>query len=86
MLRSPVQPIYPLPAIRRELEGYVIVEFTVTRRGNVRDVSIVESSHREFEAAAANAVARSRYQPQVVDSVPVDVTGLRTRIEFVLDD
>ena len=86
MLRSQIRPIYPFSALRRELEGYVIVEFTVTKRGNVRDVRIVESSHTEFEEAAATAVAKSRYQPRVVDSTPVDVAGLRTQIEFVLDN
>jgi len=86
MLRSQIPPIYPIRALRRELEGYVIVEFTVTKRGAVRDVRIVESSHQEFEEAAATAVAKSRYQPQVVDSVPVDVEGLRTQIAFVIND
>ena len=80
------RPIYPHAAIVRELEGYVIVEFTVTRRGTVEDIRIVESTHREFERAAAAAVERTRYRPRVVDGQTVEVPGQQARIEFWLED
>src|SRR5690606_20820240 len=35
-----VAPIYPARALTRGLEGYVIVEFTVTRAGTVKDVVV----------------------------------------------
>lgn len=77
---------YPHTALVKGLEGYAIVEFTVTRYGTVDDISIVEATHPEFEAAATAAVARARYRPRIVDGVAVPVTGQRTRIEFRLDD
>ena len=44
-----VAPVYPSRALTRGLEGYVIVEFTVTRAGTVRDVFVVESTSALFE-------------------------------------
>ena len=39
-----VAPVYPSRALSRGLEGFVIVEFTVTRQGTVRDPVVVEST------------------------------------------
>lgn len=86
MLVAQVQPVYPRPAITRELEGHVVVEYTVTRQGTVAGISVVESSDPLFESAAASAVARFRYRPKIVDGLPVEVRGVRTRLEFRLDD
>ena len=83
---SRVPPLYPHAAITRELEGYVTVEFTVLQTGAVGDISIIESSHTLFERAAISAVSRYRYQPRIVDGSAVEVTGIRTRLEFRLDD
>jgi periplasmic protein TonB len=81
-----VRPVYPYSALIQGQEGYVIVEFTVTRRGSVEDARVVESTHRVFESAALAAVARTRYRPRVVDGLTVAVPGQRTRLEFRLDD
>jgi protein TonB len=80
-----VEPAYPYSAILKEREGYVVVQFTVTSRGTVDDVSIVESTDRVFEQAAAAAVARARYRPRIVDGLAVDTPGLTTRIDFRLE-
>lgn len=80
-----VQPIYPPSAAERGIEGYVIVEFTVTRAGNTRDIEIVESSHSVFHRSALEAASRFKYKPRVIDGVEVEVPGVRNRITFVLD-
>jgi protein TonB len=81
-----VQPVYPYAAARRELEGRVVVEFTVTARGTVRDPRVVTSSDAVFERAALAAALRFRYRPQVVDGNPVAVPGVRAEFEFRLHD
>jgi protein TonB len=80
-----VAPTYPAAAIRQNLEGYVIVAFTVQRSGAVADVTVVESSHRVFERAAVEAAAKFRYKPRVIGGEPTAVYDVRTRITFELE-
>lgn len=79
-----VAPQYPRRAMERGLEGYVLLEFTVTREGTVRDPIVVESSSALFERAAVDAVLRFRYRPRVIDGQPVEVPGVRFRMTFEL--
>ncbi len=77
-----VAPVYPSRALSRGLEGYVIVEFTVTRTGTVRDVFVVESTSTLFERAATAAALKFKYKPRVIDGEPVEVPGVRNKITF----
>jgi protein TonB len=77
-----VAPVYPSRALSRGLEGYVIVEFTVTRTGTVRDVLVVESTSTLFERAATTAALKFKYKPRVIDGEPVEVPGVRNKITF----
>jgi periplasmic protein TonB len=81
-----VAPVYPTQAAQRGLEGYVIVEFTVTRTGTVRDVFVVESSNRIFERAAVDAAYRFRYRPRIIDGEAIEVPGVQNLFTFVLED
>ena len=80
-----VAPVYPARAAARGLEGYVIVEFTVTRTGTTKDVHVVESSSSLFERAAVEAAGKFKYKPRVIDGEPVEVPGVRNKITFVLE-
>ena len=81
-----VAPQYPRRAQQRGLEGWVTLEFVVTRQGTVRDPVVIESSSSIFERAALEAVQRFRYRPRVIDGEPVDVPGVQFRITFELED
>ncbi len=81
-----VQPIYPRRALSRGIEGYVIVEFTVTKQGTTRDVRVVESSSGMFESAAVRAAAKFKYKPRVVDGQPIEVPGVQNKITFEIED
>ncbi len=81
-----VAPVYPARALSRGLEGYVDMEFTVTTTGTVRDPVVIFSTSSLFERAALTAVLKFKYKPRVVDGVPVDVPGVKTRITFRLED
>ena len=81
-----VAPIYPRRAQSRGLEGYVIVEFTVTKLGTVKDVVVVESSSSLFNSAAMKAAEKFKYKPRVVDGEPVEVYGVQNLIRFELED
>ena len=77
-----VAPVYPARALSRGLEGYVIVEFTVTRTGTVRDVIVIESTSSLFERAASEAALKFKYKPRVIDGEAVEVPGVRNKITF----
>ena len=79
-----VAPVYPARALTRGLEGYVIVEFTVTRTGTVRDVLVIESTSQLFERAATEAALKFKYKPRVIDGEPVEVPGVRNKISFAI--
>ena len=81
-----VAPIYPARALSRGIEGYVDMSFTVTTAGTVIDPIVIYSSSSLFERAAIRAVIKFKYKPRVVDGVPVDVSGVKTRISFQIED
>lgn len=77
-----VAPVYPSRALSRGLEGYVIVEFTVTQTGATKDVFVVESTSSLFERAAVEAAYKFKYKPRVIDGVAVEVPGVQNKITF----
>jgi protein TonB len=81
-----VAPVYPARALSRGLEGFVDLQFTVTTAGTVKDPIVLQSTSSLFERAAIRAVLKFKYKPRVVDGVPVDVPGVKTRISFQLED
>lgn len=81
-----VAPVYPARAQSRGLEGYVDMTFTVTATGSVIDPIVAFSTSRLFERAATRAVLKFKYKPRVVDGIPVDVPGVKTRITFRMED
>jgi len=82
-----INPDYPPRALSRGVEGYVIVQFTITAAGMVKDVIVVEAKPKGlFDDAAVRAVGRWRYNPKVVDGVAVERVGIQTMITFQLED
>jgi TonB family protein len=80
-----VAPVYPPGAVESGLEGYVIVEYTVTENGSVADPVVVESSSDLFEESALQSVRKYKYQPRVENGRPVAVSGVRLKIIFELE-
>lgn len=81
-----VAPIYPRRAQSRGIEGYVIVEFVVTKSGSVRDAKVVESNPESiFDQAAMDAALKFKYKPRVVDGVAMEVAGVQNKISFQID-
>ncbi len=82
-----VKPIYPRRAQTRGIEGYVLLEFTVTKTGAVANPVIIESEPPGiFDRAAINAALKFKYKPKVVNGEPIDVAGVPHRITFELAD
>ncbi|NVJ59468.1 MAG: energy transducer TonB [Gammaproteobacteria bacterium] len=78
-----VQPIYPRRALQRGIEGFVIVEFTVTPQGTVVDPSVVQAEPEGiFDRAAMDAAMKFKYKPRVIDGKAVSVPGVQNQITF----
>jgi protein TonB len=80
-----VPPDYPPRALNRGLEGWVIVEFTITGSGSVTNAKVVQSSSSVFNDAALKSIARWRYNPKIENGQPVERVGVRTKITFALE-
>ncbi|GAB3028291.1 energy transducer TonB [Bowmanella dokdonensis] len=81
-----VAPVYPRRALQRGIEGYVIVEFTVTKAGTVSNPFVVEANPEGiFEEAAMDAALKFKYKPRVVNGQAAEVSGVQNRITFQID-
>jgi protein TonB len=81
-----VPPEYPHRALAEDLEGYVLLRFTVTETGAVADPEVLRAEPPGvFERAARRAVLRWKFQPQIRDGKPTAVVAM-TQITFVLAD
>ena len=82
-----VNPQYPRRALTRGIEGYVILEYVVTKIGTVRDPVVIEAKPPGiFNRAAINAALKYKYKPKVVNGEAIDVAGVKTRIVFELTE
>ncbi|BET69097.1 hypothetical protein ASA1KI_40150 [Opitutales bacterium ASA1] len=71
---NPVQriaPTYPYEAKQAGLVGWVRVLFVVDETGSVRNARVDASSHREFEAAALDAIRLWKFTPGMKDGAAV---------------
>ncbi len=81
-----VAPQYPRRAAQKGIEGYVVLEFTVSKLGTVKDVKVIEANPPNiFNRAAINAAKKFKYKPKIDNGVASDVTGVRNIIRFELD-
>src|SRR6202044_839802 len=65
---------YPRNALAHRIEGSVELAYTVTAKGAVADINVLDSNPPGvFEKAASNAVAQLRYKPVLDDGKAVAV-------------
>ena len=82
-----VNPMYPPRAQARGIEGWVLVQFTVTKQGTTKDVVVIDADPKGyFERAAINAVKKYRYKPRIEDGIAVERTGVQLVISFAIED
>ena len=81
-----VEPMYPRRAQSRGIEGFCIMEFTVTKSGEVSDAVAVECSSSVFTNSSIKAVLKWKYKPRVVNGEPIDSPGVRTRLTYKFEE
>ena len=81
-----LDPDYPPQAKDRGIEGWSLVQFTVTKEGRVKDIVILDGQPKGiWDRATLRAVANWRYQPALKDGKPVETRGMKARVNFELD-
>ena len=83
-----VAPIYPNRALTRGIEGYCVVEYTVTQLGTVKDPKVVESqcSSSLFHSASVNAALKFKYKPRIMDGEAVEVPGVQNKFTYEITE
>ncbi len=81
------QPAYPRRAQNRGIEGYAVVNFTITTEGEIKDVKISESEPKGvFDRSVIKAIRKFRYDPCIVDGEAMELTDNELKFSFVLSD
>ncbi|GAB4279464.1 MAG: energy transducer TonB [Methylomicrobium sp.] len=79
-----IPPRYPMRAANRRIEGWVKVEFTITKSGDVTDAVVVDAHPSDiFNREALNAVKRWKFKPKVVNGNAYEQRAQQT-LEFKL--
>ena len=78
-------PIYPYVTQFNGIEGYCIVQYTVTELGKVKDAFPETCSPIGlFEGVSVESAKEFIYQPRIVDGVPQSVSGVQNKFTFDL--
>ncbi|HCE2678584.1 TPA: energy transducer TonB [Vibrio parahaemolyticus] len=80
-----VEPRYPSKALKRKVEGYVIMRFTIDTTGRPKDIEVIDAEpKRMFEKEAISALKKWKYQPKVENGVSIEQFGQTAKVEFKL--
>ncbi|HEY0916482.1 MAG TPA: TonB family protein [Solimonas sp.] len=81
-----VAPMYPARAQSQGIEGWVLVQFTVTESGSVINPVVIEAQPQGvFDEAAKKAVTKFKYKPRVENGRPIAVPNVQHLIRFELE-
>ena len=83
-----VAPIYPNRALTRGVEGFCVVQYTVTSLGTTKDPVIVESQCTSslFHRASLNASLKFKYKPRIIDGQAVEVPGVQNKFTYEITE
>lgn len=83
-----VAPIYPNRALSRGVEGFCVVQYTVTNLGSTKDAIVVESQCTSslFHRASLNAALKFKYKPRIIDGEAVEVPGVQNKFTYEITE
>jgi len=83
-----VAPIYPQRALSRSIEGFCVVQYTVTKNGTIRDPFVVEGQCTSslFEQASIQAAHKFKYKPRIMDGQAVEVPGVQNKFTYEIQE
>ena len=78
---------YPRKALRKGIEGYVVIQFDIDTDGAVLDPYVIESEPAGiFDRAAIKAVRKWLYDTPSYNGVSVKVNNVQVKVSFILAD
>lgn len=79
------QPVYPVVALRRGIEGYSIVEYEIDSKGRVINPVIVDSRPGTvFNRSSLEAIQQYSFKPPKINGEVVSLKGLQTKFIYQL--
>jgi len=83
-----VAPIYPQRALARGIEGFCVVQYTVTRNGTIKDPFVIENqcTSSMFHRASVEAALKFKYKPRVLDGQTVEVPGVQNKFTYEITE
>jgi periplasmic protein TonB len=72
MLIAPIRPVYPVIAKAAHVEGTVVVEALISRKGTIESLRVV-SGPQMLQSAALDAIREARYRPFRLNGEPTEV-------------
>lgn len=83
-----VAPIYPQRALTRGVEGFCVVEYTVTSLGTTRDPFVVpdQCTSSLFHRASLQAAIKFKYKPRIIDGEAVEVRGVQNKFTYEITE
>ena len=71
--------------MQRGIEGRVLVQFTITKIGTVKDAIVIAAEPSSiFNKAALKSVSQWKYNPKIENGQAVEQKGIRTSVVFKL--
>ena len=81
-----IAPVYPASAQSRGIEGFCLVEYSVTAAGTTRDPKVIEAEPAGiFNKVSIAAALKFKYRPRVVNGEPIEVHGVRNLFRYELE-
>lgn len=84
-----VEPVYPIRAFNRKIEGWVQVKFTITPAGSV-DMDSIEVTDAQprgmFDTSAMQAIAQFTFEPRIQDGVAVELPNVQHVFRYNLSE
>jgi periplasmic protein TonB len=79
------KPEYSTYLRHADIEGHVVVSFTVTPKGDVINATVVRSTDRLFSEPTLEAVSKWKFKPAMKDGLPVS-TRVSELVTFLIPD
>ena len=82
-----MNPVYPLKARLKKIEGFVKLKFDITKTGQTDNISVIQARPPQiFNSNAIRAVRKWKYKPKIENGKAVRQNNLRITVEFNFND